>query len=37
MAHIGNVLAVPSAAPAETRVMRLRNFWSDYRLSLIHI
>ena len=37
MAHIGNVLAVPSAAPAETRVMRLRNFWSDYRRSCVAV
>lgn len=37
MAHIGNVLAVPSAAPAETRVMRLRNFWSDYRRSWVAV
>lgn len=37
MAHIGNVLAVPSAALAETRVMRLRNFWSDYRRSWVAV
>ncbi|WP_081994957.1 ABC transporter permease [Paracoccus sp. PAMC 22219] len=37
MAHIGNVLVVPSAAPAETRVMRLRNFWSDYRRSWVAV
>ncbi|WP_265499679.1 ABC transporter permease [Paracoccus beibuensis] len=37
MARIGNVLAVPSAAPVETRGMRLRNFWSDYRRSWLAI
>ncbi|MEQ3641865.1 MAG: ABC transporter permease [Paracoccus sp. (in: a-proteobacteria)] len=37
MAHIRNVLVVPSAAPAETRVMRLRNFWSDYRRSWVAV
>ncbi|TGN61844.1 ABC transporter permease [Paracoccus liaowanqingii] len=37
MAQIGNVLAVPSAAPVETRVMRLRNFWSDYRRSWVAV
>lgn len=37
MAHIGNVLAVPSAAPVETRAMRLRNFWSDYRRSWVAV
>lgn len=37
MAHIGNVLGVPSAAPVETRVMRLRNFWSDYRRSWVAV
>ncbi|WP_226781240.1 ABC transporter permease [Oceaniglobus trochenteri] len=31
----GGTLAVPAAPPAETRAMRLRNFWSDYRQSWV--
>ncbi|SEN05913.1 ABC transporter permease [Palleronia pelagia] len=31
----GNVTATASAAPAETRASRLRDFWSDYRRSPI--
>jgi peptide/nickel transport system permease protein len=30
-------IAVPAAPPAETRAMRLRNFWSDYRQSWVAI
>ncbi|SFP98705.1 ABC transporter permease [Tranquillimonas alkanivorans] len=33
----GGTLAVPSAAPAETRATRLRNFWSDYRRSPVAV
>jgi len=33
----GNTLAVPAAPPAETRVMRMQNFWSDYRRSWVAI
>ncbi|PYE82556.1 ABC transporter permease [Pseudoroseicyclus aestuarii] len=30
-------LAVPSAAPRETRAVRLRNFWADYRRSWVAV
>jgi peptide/nickel transport system permease protein len=33
----GNTAAVPAAPPIETRAMRLRNFWSDYRQSWVAI
>lgn len=33
----GGTLAVPSAAPRETRGERLRNFWSDYRRSPVAV
>mgnify|MGYP006397117049 CR=1 FL=1 len=33
----GNVTATASAAPAETRASRLRDFWSDYRRSPIAV
>ncbi|WP_206050239.1 ABC transporter permease [Oceaniglobus ichthyenteri] len=33
----GNTLAVPAAPPAETRAVRLRNFWSDYSRSWVAI
>ncbi|MGY9046437.1 peptide ABC transporter permease [Puniceibacterium antarcticum] len=32
-----NVLTVPSAPPIETRITRLRNFWSDYCRSPIAV
>jgi peptide/nickel transport system permease protein len=31
----GGTLAVPSAPPPETRITRLRNFWSDFRRSRV--
>lgn len=37
MADIGNITDVPSAAPVETRALRLRNFWSDYRQSWVAV
>ena len=33
----GETLAVPSAAPVETRGVRLRNFWADYRRSPVAV
>ncbi len=33
----GETLAVPSAAPIETRATRLRNFWSDFRRSWVAV
>lgn len=33
----GATLAVPAAAQVETRIMRLRNFWSDYRQSWVAV
>lgn len=33
----GETLAVPSAAPIETRATRLRNFWSDFRQSWVAV
>ena len=32
-----NIAAVPSAPPVETRVQRLRNFWSDFRESWVAV
>lgn len=37
MALAENSLTVPSAAPVETRAMRLRNFWSDYSRSWVAV
>ncbi|MGZ3217414.1 ABC transporter permease [Paracoccus sp. T5] len=37
MAPAENSLTVPSAAPVETRAMRLRNFWSDYSRSWVAV
>lgn len=36
-ATAGEIMAVPSAAPRETRAERLRNFWSDYRRSPVAV
>lgn len=33
----GETLAEPVAAPIETRAMRLRNFWSDFRQSWVAV
>jgi len=33
----GNIAAVPSAPPVETRAERLRNFWSDFRESWVAV
>ena len=33
----GDTLAVPSAAPVQTRAARLRNFWSDFRRSTVAV
>ncbi|MBM9594305.1 ABC transporter permease [Roseitranquillus sediminis] len=33
----GETLAVPSAAPIETRATRLRNFWADFRRSWVAV
>ena|SRR6056297_405726 len=33
----GETLAEPAAAPIETRVMRIKNFWSDFRASKVAV
>lgn len=33
----GGTIVVPSAPMVETRIMRLRNFWSDYRRSAVAV